>query len=88
MWSWPGSYRHVRGNTLAAFAGAIIGEMVGLSIAFLSIGTLLDPIILPVLALSTALGATFGYNVNATVEPVVLSRTNHDLVLIGLRTQW
>ncbi|MBI1743954.1 hypothetical protein HYR54_12945 [Candidatus Acetothermia bacterium] len=83
-----GSYRHVRGNALATFAGAIIGEMVGLSIAFLSIGTLLDPVILPVLALSTALGATLGYNVNATVEPVVLSPTNQGLVLVGLKVRW
>ncbi|MBI1743958.1 hypothetical protein HYR54_12965 [Candidatus Acetothermia bacterium] len=33
------------------------------------------------------LGAIFGYNVNATVEPVVLRPTSQGLVLVGLKTQ-
>jgi len=86
-----GSSKRVRGNILLAFTGAIAGEAVGLVLGvpgFFSNFVLINPVILPVLAISTALGATFGYNLNATIEPVVLSPTNQGLVLVGLKARW
>lgn len=52
---------------------------------FFSNGAADNPVIFPVLVLFSALGATFGYNLNATVEPVVLSPTKQGLVLVGLK---
>jgi hypothetical protein len=76
-----GSYKNVRGNTLAAMAGAILGEAVGLSIGFFSSGSLDHPVIFPLLVLFSALGATIGYNINATLEPIVLNTTSQGLIL-------
>lgn len=91
-----GSFKRVQGNILLAFTGAIAGAAVALvtlgAIEFfsgmpLSIASIIILIIAPFLPLSTALGATLGYNINAKVEPVVLSPTNQGLVLVGLKTQ-
>ncbi|MBI1743955.1 hypothetical protein HYR54_12950 [Candidatus Acetothermia bacterium] len=89
-----GSSKRVRGNILLAFTGAIAGEAVGLFILCEAIR--LFPYlfsgngILPVLTIlsvvvSPALGSTLGYNIHATVEPVVLSPTSQGLVLVGLK---
>ncbi|MBI1743956.1 hypothetical protein HYR54_12955 [Candidatus Acetothermia bacterium] len=86
-----GSFKHVRGNILLAFTGAIAGEAVGLAILHTG---LIDPLlranpvfIFPFYAFFVALGATYGFNIHATIELAVLSPTNQGLVLIGLKTQ-
>jgi hypothetical protein len=89
-----GSFNHVRGNILLAFGGAIAGEALGFSVLNAASGLLSGfsgegrvLVILSTLVLSTVLGTTYGYNINATLEPVVLSPINQSLVLVGVKTQ-
>jgi hypothetical protein len=90
-----GSYTHVQGNIRLSFTGALGGAAVALSLlgatVFFSGGTIamVHVLIFPFLvSYFTAVGATLGYHIDASVEPIVLSPTGQGLILVGFRTSW
>ncbi|MBI1743957.1 hypothetical protein HYR54_12960 [Candidatus Acetothermia bacterium] len=84
-----GAFNRVQGSILKAFTGAIAGAAVGfiiLQAGLIEPLKLVNPgLIFLFYASSVALGATYGYNLHATIELAVLSPTNQGLVLIGLK---